>query len=320
MSFRKKFIGAASSFSSALPLSALTAISGQRFILPFYHIVSNNDCKHVKHLYRYKNTAQFESDLEYLARNYKPIAAEDMEGVLLGKYKGQNIMLLTFDDGLREMYEVVAPILLRKGIPAVFFVNNDFIDNRDLMFRYKVSLIIEQYRVNGEESALLLSARNLEELDNKLNGKYPIDVNSFLKNEQPYMTGTQIKELKQKGFTIGSHSLNHPYFQDIALNEQLRQVYTSLAMLKDDYGIKQKLFAFPFTDQGVTTQFFETIFAERKVDFSLGGAGIKSDVHPRQIQRLNMEGWNATAEQILKADYIYYLLLMPLFKNKIKRA
>lgn len=320
MSFRKKFIGAASSFSSMLPLGALTAISGQRFILPFYHIVSNNDCKHVKHLYRYKNTAQFESDLDYLARNYKPIAAEDLEGVLQGKYKGQNIMLLTFDDGLREMYDVVAPILLHKGIPAVFFVNNDFIDNRDLMFRYQVSLIIEQHGLNEQESALLLSARNPAELDRKLNGKYPIDVNAFLKNEQPYMTGAQIKSLKQKGFTIGSHSLNHPYFEDIALNEQLRQVYPSLAMLEEDYGIKQKLFAFPFTDQGVTTQFFETIFAEKKVDFSFGGAGIKNDVHPRQIQRLTMEGWNATAEQILKADYLYYLLLMPLFKNKIKRA
>ena len=37
---------------------------------------------------------------------------------------------LTFDDGFRELHDVVAPILLRKGIPATFFVNSAFIDNK----------------------------------------------------------------------------------------------------------------------------------------------------------------------------------------------
>ena len=92
-----------------------------------------------------------------------------------------------------------------------------------------------------------------------------------------------------------------------------------LNILKRDFGITQKLFAFPFTDHGVTKAFFENIFSDGKVDFSFGGAGIKKDIHPRQLQRIPMEGWNASAEQILKSEYLYYLLRAPLGKNATVR-
>lgn len=319
MLIRRKFIGVVSPWSSLLPLGALRAVTGQRFILPFYHLISNDDCKHVKHLYRYKNPAEFEADLDYLALNYEPIGAGDLGNVLNGKYRNKKIMLLSFDDGLRQMYDVVAPILLRKGIPAIFFVNTAFVDNRKLMFRYKISLIIEQYGLNKANSSFLFAARNDNELNNKLNGKYQVDFTAFLQQEQPYMTTPQIKWLMEKGFSIGSHSVNHPYFEDITLEEQLKQVTDSLKKLEEDFGIQQKLFAFPFTDHGVSRRFFETIFSDKKVDFSFGSAGIKGDVNARHFQRMGMEELGATAEQILTAEYLYYLALMPLFKNAIKR-
>ena len=52
-------------------------------------------------------------------------------------------MLLTFDDGLVECYDVILPILEKHSIPAVFFVNTAFIDNKDLFYRYKASLLVE---------------------------------------------------------------------------------------------------------------------------------------------------------------------------------
>jgi hypothetical protein len=61
-------------------------------------------------------------------------------------------MVLTFDDGLVECHRFVAPLLKRKGIPAVFFLNNRFIDNLDLFYRYKVSLLI--HRIREDKKAL----------------------------------------------------------------------------------------------------------------------------------------------------------------------
>jgi peptidoglycan/xylan/chitin deacetylase (PgdA/CDA1 family) len=317
MSIRKKFISLTSPFTRALPLSALTALTGQDFIIPFYHIVSDGDCPHVKNLYRFKTVKEFESDLDYLTKHYQPIAATDMPDVLAGKYKGKKIMLLTFDDGLREMYDVVAPILLRKGIPAVLFLNNDFIDNKALMFRYKVSLVlgmdkpIDLYEIvqsSGDKDVMM-----------EVEGMITTEFDDFLRDYKPYMTSDQIRSLMSQGFTIGAHSCSHPYYSKLSLDAQMAETLGSINGLQKEFGLKQRLFAFPFTDDGVSKAFFDKVFNEGQVDFTFGGAGIKNDVHPRQFQRIPMEGWNASAEQTLKSEYLYYLLRMPFGKNTIKR-
>lgn len=290
-------------------------MTGHRFIIPFYHVVSDEECPHIRHLYSIKNTKAFEADLDYLARHYQPIAATELNEVLNGKYKGKSIMLLTFDDGLRQMYDVVAPILLRKGIPAVFFLNNDFIDNRDLMFRYQASLL----RANGYEIDGMFEMTRAEELNQKVTPEQRLLFADFLLKYQPYMTSDQVRSLIQQDFVIGAHSLNHPYYYALPPQEQLKQTLDSLDGLQKDFGITQKLFAFPFTDHGVPKEFFDKTLGAGLLDFSFGGAGIKNDIHPRQMQRIPMEGWAGGAEQTLKSEYLYYLLRMPFMKNKIKR-
>jgi peptidoglycan/xylan/chitin deacetylase (PgdA/CDA1 family) len=317
MSIRKDFIAYTSSVSGFLPLDLLCRMAGQNFIAPFYHIVSDEDCPHVSHLYRYKNVREFERDIDYLARNYTPISSHDLPNMLAGKYAGQKIMLLTFDDGLRQMYEVVAPILLRKGIPAVFFLNTDFIDNKALMFRYKASLAVEK-DPDRYFRAMIVSESNKQFIE-ETKGEMEEGCKDFLKNYKPYMNIEQVRALIGQGFAIGSHSCSHPYYKNISLPQQLDETIVSMNILQKDFDLKERLFAFPFTDHGVSRLFFEKIFTEGRIDFSFGGAGIKADIDARQIQRIPMEGWAASAEQILKSEYLYYLLRMPFFKNKIKR-
>ena len=54
--------------------------------------------------------------------------------------------LLSFDDGLSSFYQTIAPILEEESIKAINFVNTDFLDNRELFFRYKVNLIIDKLK------------------------------------------------------------------------------------------------------------------------------------------------------------------------------
>lgn len=316
MPLRKDFVAFNSHFSGFLPLETLRALSGKRFIIPFYHVVSDEFCPHVQHLYRYKTVKQFERDIDYLARLYKPINAGELNEVLSGKYHGQNIMLLTFDDGLRQVYDEVAPILLRKGIPAVFFLNTDFLDNRDLMFRYKASLAIEK---DGRNKEALLRAATAAEVERIAGEEMKGYYREFLSNYKPYLSTTQGQWLFDKGFAIGAHSCSHPYYSTLNLEQQLDETLRSIDILQNQFRINQKLFAFPFTDNGVGRSFFEQLFAEGKMDFTFGGSGIKNDIHPRQFQRIPMEGPHAGAEQILKSEYLYYLLRAPLFKNTIAR-
>jgi peptidoglycan/xylan/chitin deacetylase (PgdA/CDA1 family) len=317
MSLRKDFIHLTSAFSRVLPLGMLRALSGQRFVIPFYHIVSDEPCPHIEHLYSYKGVKQFERDIDYLASNYTPVDASDLDDVVVGKYQGQNIMLLTFDDGLRQMHDIVAPILMRKGIPAVFFLNTDFIDNKALMFRYAASLAVGKDPVRY---ASTLGVKTKEELKAMMGAELESLSADFLSNYKPYMSSEQVHSLIDQGFAIGSHSSGHPYYHKLSLEQQLSQTFDSMDLLTKKFQLNQRLFAFPFTDHGVSKTFFEKTLTDRRLDFTFGGAGIKSDIHPRQFQRVPMEGWHADAEQILKSEYLYYALRASFFKNTIHRS
>lgn len=318
MPVRKDFIRQVYPFSGILPLRTLSRLSGQDFILPFYHVVSDEPCPHIRHLYSYKNSSEFERDIDYLASHYQPISAEQLPDVIAGKYIGQKIMLLSFDDGLRQVYDVAAPVLLRKGIPAVFFINTDFTDNRELMFRYKVSLALEtDYdRYYG----LLDKVGSNGDFNQETQGELDWMCRNFLDSYQPYMTNMQLQELLAKGFTLGAHSCSHPYYYQLPLEKQLFETIASMDILQERTGVKQRLFAFPFTDSGVSKRFFDYIYSNGRIDFSFGGAGIKKDIHQRQMQRIPMEGWSASAEQLLKAEYLYYLFRIPFGRNSIRRG
>ena len=79
-------------------------------IFPYYHLVRNDKVPHIENLYEYKNTAQFIEDIEFLSQHYKPVSPMDL---LHGR--PENTFLITFDDGLEEIYSVVFPILKAKS-------------------------------------------------------------------------------------------------------------------------------------------------------------------------------------------------------------
>jgi hypothetical protein len=62
--------------------------------------------------------------------------------------------MLSFDDGFREMHDIVAPILREKGVPAVFFLNSGFIDNRRLCYLQKASVLADRLRAPGKAPSL----------------------------------------------------------------------------------------------------------------------------------------------------------------------
>ena len=124
-------------------LKNLVRLTGQPVIFPFYHVVSDEYLPHIRHLYRYRNVDQFEKDMDELLAIFEPLSLteylEEPE-----RKRGRRCMVLSFDDGLWECHQVIAPVLRKKGIPAVFFLNNQFIDNQGLFYRYKASIIIDR--------------------------------------------------------------------------------------------------------------------------------------------------------------------------------
>lgn len=263
---------------------------------------------------------------------------------MINKYEFKKpSFLLSFDDGLREFHDIVAPILLKKGVPSINFLNSGFIDNKDLFFRYKLSIILEKLK---STNLTLVKRKNIElwfkqnglKFDEHYNTLYSIhygnknllddlaeyleiDFKEYLMKYKPYMTSEQIKSLILKGFSFGAHSVDHPLYSQLNLEQQLNQTSLSINNIVSEFNLKYRLFSFPFTDISVSNSFFNAIFNDGQpiAEFTFGSSGIKKDIVERNFQRIPLEIDLFTAEDIVYGEYLYYLFKVFFNKNIIIR-
>jgi peptidoglycan/xylan/chitin deacetylase (PgdA/CDA1 family) len=285
-----------------VPFRRWQAWSGAHVFLPFYHLVSDENPPHVRHLYPVRTVRQFREDLAFLLRHFQPIGLEDLwQHVFEGRTFSRPVFHLSFDDGLRECHDVAMPILLEKGVPATFFLNSDFLDNRALMFRYKASLLRDSGADLPADPLKIRYAQRhfLDEWALAAGAGF----SRFLLDYQPYMTVSQVKKLQQNGFSIGAHSLDHPPYNQVSKMEQLRQTVACFEALQKHFDLPRLAFAFPFTDDGVDISFFQKLKETMRAPvLSLGGAGLKQDAVPTHLQRFAMERTRLPARQILAAE------------------
>ncbi len=325
-----------------MPLNALIKLSGQRFILLAYHTVCDEIPVHLKHLYQPRTIKAFRNDMEYLLRHYEPIDLDGISKLIQNRsVLKKKYFFVTFDDGLSGFYYHAAPILAEKGIPATCFLNPAFIDNKGLFYRFKVSIIIEEIQKHKDNPGfwklfhelkikysisagyyrdILLNLHcNHNEFISEIARMLKVDFDEYLKKNQPYLTSMQINELIGKGFHFGGQSIDHPDFMELTEHEIVRQAVQSTNEVSERFHLNYRVFAFPFTDYGISTNAFNRIYDEGKIDLTFGSAGIKHDSVKRNLQRIPAEEFNLSMEKRLKADYIYYLLKAPFFRNTIRR-
>ncbi|PZU86024.1 MAG: hypothetical protein DI529_09255 [Chryseobacterium sp.] len=311
-------------FSGLLPFENLILV---------YHLVSDEDVKHVKHLFPYRSVKQFEKDIDFLSKHFEFI---DWEDYLNKKKTSKPSILLTFDDGYSEFYNVIAPILIKKGIFAINYINPKFIDNNEMMWRNKASLIVSEiienenlqdkmYKLTGDElkeiisSILSINFENQNQLD-EIATNLEIDIKNYIKTNSVYLTKDQLQQLKNDGFGIASHGWDHPLYNQLSLQEQIKNTQKSLDYMDENLFFIDS-FAFPFTDHLVENQFFDLISNHNPdLKFTFGAAGLKLDSNEKNIQRIPIEIRNYSAEQILKNEIIYYQFLKSISKNMINRS
>jgi peptidoglycan/xylan/chitin deacetylase (PgdA/CDA1 family) len=303
-------------------------LSRVSLVVPYYHMVSDTFVPHVSHLYRFRTIAEFTSDLEFLVRHLEPVTLSDIVDALNGtRTLSRSCFHLTFDDGFREMHDIVAPILHRAGVPATFFLNTAFLDGGGLAHHNALSVLLDRIGsrraplggavLKGVESLLpaassdcaTLKARVLsirygqKALVRCLAETLDVDLDQYVRETRPYLSSEQIATLLDMGFSIGAHSHDHPLYADLPLSQQVAQTRRSLEVLDTRFGVSPKAFAFPHTDSGVEESFFSAVFSERLLDVSFGTAGLVSHFHPRNIERVSMEKTSAPAADILARQF-----------------
>ena len=313
----------------------MSELLDRRIIFPFYHTVSDEYLPHLSHVYPYRNLAQFEADLETLLKVYQAVSIEDY---MAGSYgSGRKApMVLSFDDGLTGCHQFIAPLLKEKGVPAIFFLNNDFIDNNGLFYRYLASLLIEHI---GKDHLLLnKAARYLDTSPEKVSKiiltpgssqasmmgelarELEFDEKAYLRDFPVYMTSGQIRDLLDWGFHLGAHGSDHSAFFEKDEDDIRKQVQQSMKDLLQRFQVHPACFAFPFSSDGIPERIIEQILDEGIVRFLFGTAGLKNTGTRDFIQRIPMEVAGRTAKAVLKTEYLYYLLKAPFGRNRYYKS
>lgn len=291
-------------------------------LLPFfYHTVSDDVPAHVKHLYPVKSVRQFEEDLEFLLKNYEPF---DPTNLADWKKSEKPKFLLTFDDGMKEVGEIIAPILLKKGVPAIFFVCKDFAQRKAVFHKHLLSLILDLSKGNPSIEKELFKAKkqsNQSEIEIIRHHAELLNIETNpLNYSNLYLSENEIQKLAEQGFLIGGHSIDHPDFSKISTKKGHRQVTECMDWVNQKFAPTFSTFAFPFADFFLKKAFFEELKKYPSAPlYTFGTSEGKADIISNSIQRIDAEKDGAPIEFIIKNYRRKKLVRKLLGRNKLRR-
>lgn len=317
--------------AAKIDIDLLKKASGLNLLVPFHHLVSDEDVPYIKPLYGYKSVNQFENDLDFLLKHFKPVSlSEVVEQAKTGRPFSEKSFLITFDDALKQVHDIAMPLLLKKGVPAAVFLSPLFVDNKELFYDFKKGLLIDYLTKRVPTATLLDSAAAITGIQQLTTAKliayvrsvnylqrhipdelgllFELDFEGFLKKEKPFMSTHQIKNLIDKGFEVGAHSMTHPLYRLIPLAQQLAETQESIDRVDKTFHPKYKVFAFPHVDTGVENQFFNAVFSAAawgRPDLVFGNRTAMLEQNPLMIHRFIGENPLISAEAICKAVLLF---------------
>jgi peptidoglycan/xylan/chitin deacetylase (PgdA/CDA1 family) len=313
-----------------LPLTILQTLTRGGPCIAVYHAVTSDLPEHLRYLSVSREISCFRRDLDCFLRYFHPIALDALiDGIIGDVPLPPNAIHLTCDDGLREAMEVFAPMCRKKGVPATFFLTTAFLDNQHLGDRHFASLLLERiHRLSAgsrrsvmaileskypncivpsrDWKDLLLSTkspghRSVLDLVAELIG---FDPAAWLKSARPYAEVSEVQRLIANGFTIGAHTVNHPHFADISIEEQVRQTVTSVKQLREMFNISCTTFAFPFGARDVSPCFYDEVQRECGVEVFFGVGSASPTAGNRLVDRISLDhSTDVAATTVLRHVY-----------------
>jgi peptidoglycan/xylan/chitin deacetylase (PgdA/CDA1 family) len=203
------------------------------------------------------SASRLRSQFEHLHRHFRifPLALM-IERLKSGTALDPLTVAITIDDGRRNCYEVLFPLLKEFQIPATFFVVSSFIRREDWVWTDKVLWLSEQSSRIGE-----LSAGNIDRLFAGMNQLRPEGRTAFLEAiakrmgvsippKAPSKYGpcswSDLREMADSGLVeIGSHTVTHPVLATITDVDSWHELTASRAQIEEGLGRQVRLFCFP---------------------------------------------------------------------------
>ena len=220
---------------------------------------------------------QFRKQLEELAKYGSFISGAELLS-FKNRAFDRNYFLITFDDGLKEQYELAKPILDEMGIPALFFINSVNFEEKEISLVHKIHLLrsqlsseailaaIKSFRhieLDGHEKMLAIKHYNYDPEETAVL-KYLLNFKMNLMEQQQlisplfqevfdeqktasklYFSEEMLQELQEQQF-LGSHSHSHVPLGQITAKELKAELDRSQNFFRSKFGKSCKIISYPY--------------------------------------------------------------------------
>jgi len=208
---------------------------------------------------------EFAQQMQIISKYFNPIGLpEALELIKQGKLP-KNSICVTFDDGYKNNLSIAQPILQNYKIPATVFVATSYIEGDNMwndnvieFFRKRLhkDINLKSFSLGSIsncsiENALKIIPKiikqlkysSLKERSNAINELYHKHSEHISKSKM--MDREEIRELFEKGITIGAHTHEHPILKVLSKSEQAQQIAYGKELLEQIIVQPVELFAYP---------------------------------------------------------------------------
>ena len=260
--FKKVLIG-----SGAMRLASRMTGSGAAIIM--YHSVQDDPAAaNLDQLGGIIHSAKvFQGQMETIARHFTPVTLEQVLSFVAGDMAlPSRPVIVTFDDGYRDNFQVAKPILDKLGIPGVFYVAIDCIENQSLPWpshlrhTFLTGTSVSWADSRGTIWPLSTREQRLQAFDEaskqcaKLAGQAQKDFLESARSElhasplpsnHDMMSWDELRALDRAGHTVGSHTVTHPNMAQISPELAEVEFAESKRRLEEELGKPVAHFSYP---------------------------------------------------------------------------
>ncbi|HTZ87765.1 MAG TPA: polysaccharide deacetylase family protein [Solirubrobacteraceae bacterium] len=256
----------------------------------------------------------FDAQLATLAREAEVVTPAEVLAMPRERRAGRRV-LLTFDDGYRDNYELAFPLLRRHNLPATFFITTGFLDADGPAWWDEIAWMVRNATVHtlgpgpwasaplplgAEEDATIAAVvAHYKTLDTTHTAAYLEHVAEATgagrcprgEASQLWMTWEMLREMHAAGMSIGGHTVTHPILARLPAAGQNQEIAGCRARLREQLGTSMEWFAYPVGSTDTFTATTKQALREHGVQLAFsfhGGYGHVRRWDPLDVPRVHV--------------------------------
>ncbi len=265
--------------------------------------------------------ASLHRQLRFLRRHFEIIDPEQLLRPELLAARGRRV-LVSFDDGYRDLYEAAYPVLQANGVRATMFLCSGFLDGLASAWWDEIAWMLRQGALRRGEpptlapgpwstQALALDDGGIERAIDLVTRRYwelaPDGAAEMIEalgsvtgaGRRPagaasadWITWEMAREMRQAGHQIGAHTVTHPILARLGHERQREEIAGSADRIEAELGERPRWLAYPVGVRNAFDERSRIAAAEAGIELAFsnyGGRVTRSNFLAHDVRRVSAE-------------------------------